>query len=84
MKHVRQCHPEQEHSCLACGQVAFYIRDVFKLLKFLIGWQIGWFGILEFFTLQQISTQAASSKTELSQHLAQHTDPGPAYLACER
>ena len=21
MKHIRQCHPEQEHSCLACGQV---------------------------------------------------------------
>ena len=31
-----------------------------------------------------INLQATSSKAELCQHLEQHTDPGPAYLACER
>ena len=31
MKHIRQCHPEQEHSCLACGQVTIGYRVAFEL-----------------------------------------------------
>ena len=68
MKHIRQCHPEQEHSCLACGQVTCMRLN---------------FGI-NLFVFLKINFQATSSKAELCQHIDQHTDAGPAYLACER
>ena len=41
------------------------------------------FGI-NLFVFLKINFQATSSKAELCQHIDQHTDAGPAYLACER